>query len=317
MGLNDKGTAVTMDRRNFLKSSLAASSAGLLAGPAVAADGSGTMGNSLATDAAPAPCDLGITGPIIDTNVYLGIWPFRRCLGEDDNDLVRELKARGVVEAWVGNIEGLFHKNVAHVNERLAAACARHAGFLIPFGTVNPALPDWEEDLRRCHEQYRMPGVRLHPNYQNYELDHPELARLLDMADQRGLVVQIVPWMEDARHAWPRMIVPDVDLAPLAELAQARPRLRLTLPNGVHTMNATVIKVMAQPNIWIDFARLELMDPMANLFRSVPPERILFGSFYPRFYFESTTLKLIETPTTAQQRRAILYENARALLPAA
>lgn len=82
-------------------------------------------------------------------------------------------------------------------------------------------------------------------------------------------------------------------------------------------MNATVIKLMALRNIRIDFARLELMDPMASLFRSVPVERILFGSFYPQFCFEATTLKLIETPTSEQQRRAILYENARALLPAA
>jgi hypothetical protein len=60
-----------------------------------------------------------------------------------------------------------------------AEACqANNAEILLPFGTVNPALPDWEEDLRRCQEKYRMPGIRLYPSYHNYTLQTPEVARL-------------------------------------------------------------------------------------------------------------------------------------------
>ena len=95
----------------------------------------------------------------IDTNAYLSRWPFRRLAGDAPSAFVSHMREQGVSEAWVGSFDGLLHRDVGAVNARLAADCKNFGnGMLVPFGTINPKLPDWQEDLRRCRELYGMPN---------------------------------------------------------------------------------------------------------------------------------------------------------------
>ena len=102
---------------------------------------------------------------------------------------------------------------------------------LIPFGTINPTLPDWEDDIRRCHETFHMPGIRLHPNYHGYTLDDPRFAKLLELAAARGLIVQLVAWMESDRHSAAESARTGSRLKPLAEKIAPLPRLKLIVAN--------------------------------------------------------------------------------------
>ena len=174
-----------IDRRGFLKSSLLVTAAVSLPGRQEA---------QTATRNAPVR-SVGV----IDTNVNLFDWPFRALKYRSTEALVAKLKKHRIVEAWAGSFEALLSKDMNGINARLAAECRQHTGFLIPFGSVNLAWPDWEEDVRRCHEVHKMPGLRIYPGYQPFDLDHPAMGSLVKMTAARDLILQVVFGMEDPR----------------------------------------------------------------------------------------------------------------------
>jgi hypothetical protein len=44
---------------------------------------------------------------IIDTNVNISCWPFRRLAGDEIPDLVARLRKQNVEQAWAGNFDGI------------------------------------------------------------------------------------------------------------------------------------------------------------------------------------------------------------------
>lgn len=277
--------------------------------------------------------------PIIDVNITLGHWPMRRVPCDDSQELVAKLGAHNVVEAWAGHYDGLFHADLTAVNNRLAQACTSVVPLappvqslkptvalaepvapdttqlrLIPFGEINPLAADWEAELRRCAGIHRMPGIRLHPNYHGYAIDHPNFAQLLKAAADRKLIIQLAAIMEDARMMHPLMRVPPTDLAPLQKLVSQTVGLKLVLLNALNIPRGDALyRLVDAGDVYVEISMLETVGGIETLLKDIPVGRVLFGSHSPSFYFESSLLKLQESALPEAQRRAISHDSARGL----
>lgn len=298
-------------------------------GSLVAATGAAFSRQLLAQSAGSTGASGGV-GDIVDTNVHLFGWPFRNLKYGETDKLVAKLRQHGIRQAWAGSFEALLHKDIDGVNRRLVDACRQHRGFLIPFGAVNPLWPGWEEDLRRCHETYRMPGIRLHPSYQGYELSHPDFARLMLLASERRMLVQIVIELEDERVHHPKMITPDTNPLPVVDLLKELPRGRVQFLNFFGVVRGDKLKaiqgMLSSPQVLFDIANLEgagaLQKALAGedtvgLQLKVPLKRLAFGSHAPYFPIQNSLFKFMESRLESRDLTAIMSGNAaRFMAPA-
>jgi uncharacterized protein len=304
----------TIDRRSFVKAALAPAALPI----AAALTNSMAQAVDQASGAAPAGPD------IIDTNVHLFQWPFRKLKYAQTGALVAKLKKHRITQAWAGSFEAVLNKQLDAINRRLAEECReRGGGLLLPIGSVNPAWPDWEEDLRRCHEQYRMPGVRLYPAYHGYALDHPEFTRLLSAAAKRGLLVQIALRLEDERVHHVALNIPAVSLSPLPDLLKKVPDVKVQLINSAGPLLGNNVSALVQSTTaTFDIAATEGNGGVGRLIEgtnysyrgAIPVDRLMFGSHAPFFPCESALLKLFESPLSLEQLEKLMIANARRLL---
>jgi len=259
---------------------------------------------SMATDTEPA----GI--PIIDSNISLFQWPFRRLPLDTTKSIVARLRSLGVRQAWAGSFEALLHRNTTAVNDRLANACSQHTE-LIPIGSVNPGAIGWQTDLDRCIAHHQMPGIRLHPNYHGYTLSDEAFRELLQRCADAGRFVQIAVAMEDNRTQNKLVQVADVNLAPLAETSTGIPAARIQLLNA-RLRSAELEYTKHLPNVFFDTARVDGTDAIPNLTEIASTHRVLFGSHAPFLIPEAAMIRVHESQRLdAASLSAVYAENAK------
>ncbi len=303
----------TIDRRSFVKATLI---------PAAAPLAAAIMARRAAAAQAAEPSSGG--PDIVDTNIHLFDWPFRKLKYARTEALVGKLKKHRITQAWAGSFEAVLQKQLDAVNRRLVDECqTKGLGMLLPIGSVNPAWPDWDEDLRRCHEQYRMRGVRLYPAYHGYTFDHPEFARLLADAAKRGLLVQIALRLEDERVHHVATNIPAINVAPLVDVLKKIPQAKVQLINSAGPLLGNNVQALIRDTqVTFDIAATEGNGGVGKLIEgknysyrgAIPVDRLLFGSHAPFFPCESALMKLFESPLDLEQLQQLMQSNARRLI---
>jgi predicted TIM-barrel fold metal-dependent hydrolase len=156
-------------------------------------------------------------------------------------------------------------------NDMVIEAAARANGLLVPFCRVNPHADPLSEATRALEAGAR--GIKLHPRAEQFTLDHPAVAELVSLAQERA-----VPVLIHAGRGIPALG------AHAVELAGRFPGAALILAHaGVCDLSWIWRAAAELPNLLFDTAWWMPADLLA-LFSLVPPGQILFASDAPYGY---------------------------------
>ena len=138
---------------------------------------------------------------LIDTNAYVGHWPFRQRKYTTCATRLARMDQGGIDVSVVSNLNGIFYKNTQSANEELQDELRADRQFqdrFIPFAVINPLYGGWKNDVEACSEM-GMKGIRVYPTYHGYTLTHPACIELVKMARDRGLPMALSLRMVDSR----------------------------------------------------------------------------------------------------------------------
>jgi hypothetical protein len=183
---------------------------------------------------------------------------------------------------------------------------------IIPFPSVHPADPDVVRRVRLVHERgFR--GVKLHPYYQDFEVDEDRLRPLYDAAQDCGLVVLCHTGFDPA---FPR--VRRGDPSRILRVVEAFPRLAFVAPHlGAWDDWDEVDRHLIGKPVWMDLSYvIGLIEPerARSLILRHPADRMLFGSDSPWAGQRETIAWVRQLGLDAEREALILGHNATLLL---
>lgn len=250
---------------------------------------------------------------MIDVSAYLGHFAYRQLRHNTGAGLVAYMDRFGIQRAVVGSAAAITYRNPQSGNEEVAAEVEAHRARLIPFAVLSPAYAGWQDDLKICHEQFGMKGVRLYPKWHNYKLPDARCRALVDAAAERNMVISIPVRVEDRRQQGWLVDIPDVDLTEIAGLVRACPKARFIVANASGIAGSALARGNDVPaNFAVDISRVgvEFGNELGRLLKILGEDRVLLGTAMPFQYAGIAFAKLDMLGASEALREKICSQNA-------
>jgi predicted TIM-barrel fold metal-dependent hydrolase len=251
---------------------------------------------------------------IVDVNAYLGHFAFRRLRHNTASSLLALMDAKQIDKAVVSSAAAITYRNTQAGNEEVAEEVRGRSDRLVPFAVINPFYAGWQDDLKICHEQFGMAGLRLYPKWHNYQLSDKCCRQLIDAATERSMIISIPIRVEDNRQRSWLLNIPDVPLDEIVELVKAHPKARFILLNGIgYTRCPLGRKDNGLPsNYAIGLSRLSavLANELGRLIANLGAERVMFGTGMPFKYPDPALVKLEVLDASKADKEKIRSQNA-------
>lgn len=173
--------------------------------------------------------------------------------------------------------DGLNHNDIASITAQ------RSGGKVIPFMSLHPLDPGWQDEYDRCVGDLGCKGIKLGPNYQDFDPTSPEAFRLYARLEADGIPIifhQGTSPMQEAPLTYAHPLLTEV-------VALAFPRLTMVLAHLAHPWQVDCLSVVRKhPNVWADvsaqfYRPYSFWEGMRKFHEWGATQKILFASDWP------------------------------------
>lgn len=203
-------------------------------------------------------------------------------------------------------------EQVESINNFIINETQIHPEF-IGFGTMHPgfAHPDFSAAVTELDriKNAGLKGIKLHPDFQKFEIDTPQMDDVYDWLSNAGMPVLV--HAGDCRYDFsgPKRI---------AHVLDKHPHLKVVAAHfGGYTEWDASFEYLAGRDVWFDTSSTLWKLPIENACRMMVKHgisRFLFGSDFPMWDHSDEMTRFNKLKLSEKDRRAVLYGNACQLL---
>ena len=185
-------------------------------------------------------------------------------------------------------------------------------GKLISFGGIHPDCEDYKSKLEYI-KSLGLPGIKLHPDYQGVFIDDVRYMRIIEYADELGLMI--------LTHAGVDIGLPEPVHCPPDRMRKVldaiRPKKMIVAHMGGWSQWEQVCEYLAGENIYLDTAfcfDYISKEMFCKIWEKHDKDKILFATDSPWGEAGKTIAQLKAMPLSEEEVEDILENNAKKLL---
>ncbi|HQG76305.1 MAG TPA: hypothetical protein PLS58_02375 [Bacteroidales bacterium] len=258
---------------------------------------------------------------LIDVSANIGHWPFRQTGLKTCRELLGNMDRYGVETSVISNMNGIFYKDSHAANEELYREISsekRFRGRFVPFAVINPLYAAWRHDLLVCSRELKFKGLRLYPQYHDYEITDPACIDMVRCARDEGMVIALTVRMVDSRlRSWMDLssewILKDV-IPLIREVPDARYMI-LNVSGGI-MLNDEDTALIRGTDMIFDTSGRNISD-LGSLLKKYGNDKFAFGTHSPMLDYLTGLLRieaLADNEADESTREMLRSGNAKRLL---
>jgi uncharacterized protein len=221
-------------------------------------------------------------------------------------ELIKSGDAIGV-ERYIVHSTATKSEQVVSINDFIIGEISKDKRF-VGFGTLHPGYLEFSGEIDRILKA-GLRGIKLHPDFQRFRIDAHEMDPIYEALAGAGLPILVHAGDCRFDFSGPRRIARVLDKHPSLKVVAAH--------FGGYTEWDEAFELLAGRELWFDTSSTTWklpVDAARRMIEKHDAERFLFGSDFPMWDHRDELGRFMKLGLSEAQNRAILAENAIALL---